>query len=113
MLGTPLSLKKKRPSISFKFFPILSTFLHRASSVLTLLTLIHSTSFIYILSPCIFCLYDFHMLAIMNGFDHMTMHYLPPHTNTATDDYLTTLPAMGGAEHTFRTPNYSTDNFRR
>ena len=53
------------------------------------------------------------MLSIMNGFEHMTMHYLPPHTNTATDDYLTTLPAMGGADQTFRTPSYSTDNFRR
>ena len=53
------------------------------------------------------------MLAIMNGYEHMAMPYLPPHSNTATDDYLTTLPAMGVQEQGFRTPTYSTDNFRR
>lgn len=55
------------------------------------------------------------MLAIMNGYDHMAMHYLPPHTNTAPDEYLstTTLPAIGLPEQSFRTPTYSTDDFHR
>ena len=51
--------------------------------------------------------------AIMNGYDHMAMPYLPPNNNTTTDDYLTTLPAMGLAEQSFQTPTYSTDDFRR
>ncbi|KAF6222002.1 hypothetical protein HO133_001970 [Letharia lupina] len=48
----------------------------------------------------------------MNGYDHMAMPYLPPNNNTTTDDYLTTLPAMGLAEQSFQTPTYSTDDFR-
>ena len=49
----------------------------------------------------------------MNGYDHMAMPYLQPHTNTSTDDYQTTLPTMSLAEQSFQTPTYSTDEFRR
>lgn len=49
----------------------------------------------------------------MNGYNHMAMPYLPPHSNTTTDEYMTTLPAMGLAEQSFSTPTYSTDDFRR
>lgn len=45
----------------------------------------------------------------MNGYDHMAMPYLPPNTNTTTDEYL---PAMGLAEQSFHAPTYSTDDYR-
>lgn len=48
----------------------------------------------------------------MNGYDHMAMPYLPPNSNTTTDDYLNTIPAMGLAEQSFQTSTYSTDDFR-
>lgn len=46
----------------------------------------------------------------MNGYDHMAMPYLPPTTNTTTDDYL---PAMELAEQSFHAPTYTTDDYRR
>lgn len=49
----------------------------------------------------------------MNGYNHMAMPYLPPHSNTTTDDYLAPLPAMGLTEQSFPTPTYSTDDFQR
>ncbi|CAD6582870.1 MAG: hypothetical protein ASARMPRED_001090 [Alectoria sarmentosa] len=48
----------------------------------------------------------------MNGYDHMAMPYLPPNNNTTTDDYLTHIPSMGLAEHSFQMPSYSTDEFQ-
>lgn len=50
----------------------------------------------------------------MNAYDHMTMPYLPPNSNAATDDYLTTLPAMGLSEQSFQTSTYKypTEEYR-
>lgn len=49
----------------------------------------------------------------MNGYDHMAMPYLPPNSNTTTDDYLTHIPSMGLAEQSFQMPSYSTDEFQK
>ena len=101
-VGDPAELKKK--SISFGFLPL---------SIVFPLFLSDTHSYIsFLLSRCIFALYHIY-ITVMNGYEHITMSYLPPNTNTTTDDYMTPLPALGLAEQSFQTPTYSNDHFRR